>query len=268
MMHLSRTCSLALLLASVGCGSEVLVLGPPGDPDPGTGAGGAVPVPTTVSVGGNEPPEPPEPPPPVCPGNDDRFQMAFYAADGSLWGCDAGEKSDEGSTVVDGEVVAVDEVSILIDSCPPGSTCPQDTLSLLEFNAAGLIHETPVGAFVRIAVAVEEPMGCAHELMVRNLPSWLSVPNPIDTTERIWLAGADGTLGFGAFESVKVSLTEPSCDPDLLTNARALELDWGVGSMVLEMGEELVADDIALRNLRSYAPALDTHEVGYWFSQP
>lgn len=268
MSRLAHFASL-VTLAALGCGGEVVVLGAPGDGGGAAGAGGSGAGPTTTSASGGAPPVTTTVggggPLPACGSSTDRFAMAFYTASGSLWGCDAMEKSDEGAAVVDGVVVSTDEASILVDSCLPNETCVQDTLSLLEFSADGLQHDTPVGTYVRVAVAVEAPMSCAHQVVVQNLPIWLDFPNPVDASERIWLAGADGAVSLGLESDVTVELRD-GCTPGDGGTERSLFFDWGGGSAELPMLEELSDGEHAMRNLRSYAPALDDHEVGWWFT--
>lgn len=245
------TCGIALAAAGlVACGSEVVVhqAGSSGGHDAG-GQGGQGAQGGDTPVGG-------EAGAPVCGRTDDAFHLAVYPHDESEWGCTLGSKTALGAFATEGIVVYADEATLTIDGCPPNFDCEDLLTTTVDVAAKGLSLAVPLGAFVRVEVAVEEDEICRHALTIRNLPVWAGLTSFVPG-DYLWLAAGDGTLIATQAAALQIAAEPLGCYPDLPKEDHRLRFSSGGDSVTVEMGEErewapLETPAYRVRNLRSH----------------
>jgi hypothetical protein len=254
---------IGLAASLIACGTEVIVHqaaeGGGGGNVGGQGPGG------DPSGGGGDAPE--------CGRTDDRFQMAVYPYDTSEWGCTLGGKTAAGTFFTEGVVVYADEATVTVDGCPPNADCDAFLLTTVDVAAEGLALPVPMGAFVRIEVAVSVSEGCEHYLTIKNLPEWNGLSSSF-ATNHLWLAAGDGGLGATETSGLMVVAEALGCYPDSSDEDHRLRFLLGAQSLTLAMGEE--EDWIAqghgyrARNLRSFSNGFQDADqaFGWWLATP
>ena len=218
----------------------------------------------------------------ACGKTHDEFHVDGYLYDGSVFGCWNGQS---GTVQIEGSVVSSFPDGFTIDSCAPNMDCAAPMISEFYYYANGLQTYVPVGSFVRVSLSIEMPWGCEQRIVVRNMPSWEGVPNPVGQGQELYLAAADGTLeelpeapftidaiGLGCYPNA------PSCgEPadDFVLEFRSNE-DPGAIPLALLMGQQTdwhlampgSSQHMSVRNLRSYVSGVcdDYWNWSYWIA--
>jgi hypothetical protein len=174
-----------------------------------------------------------------------------------------------------GELNIVGEVvdsgtPIVIDSCAPDASCSPMLNELLVDAPAGFTDLVP-GLFVEVrAFAHFEFGGCVTALVIRNVDSFGGVPNPWESGQELWLAGAEGTLVTLDIAPFAVEAVPLGCYPDQEEGCsvkddfelRFFDRDLPDNDVVVHMGESEYAwpleagASFSPRNLRSYESGL------------
>ena len=214
----------------------------------------------------------------ACPHTTDQFSFSLSGA-GHLLACGA----ETGKVSFPAVVTAADSTTLELSTCPKGKKCG-DTLQLLVV-AQDLSVPLFVGAFVRVDAAVfNTGEGCAEQLMVRNLPTFNGLVNPVSSAPVLWLAGAEGTLATSSDDLFHVDDVEgcgqslPGYGDDALAFTfagsevpRPLTLPMGASYVTqVTYPGAAAADALLVRNLRSFhapgAPPGDAREFAYWIT--
>jgi hypothetical protein len=271
-MKLCLLTASALLLGVVaGCGTEVTFVSSGagasgGSASASNGSGGTTSNSSSSSgVGGGD----------VCARTQESFDMLLETYDGAQYSCSLFFESSTGLRTIEGEVLESNPGGLVIDECPPTADCV-GMFDKLTFSAAGLQNPVPQGAFVHIEVRVDMPMGCSHELLINNLPSWFGVPNPYIGMPGLYLAAADGvatTLPSSPFSIASVPL---GCTQNDYDDSYLLRFDspYATESIELRMGNTAdwwldgpgYPSVLTLKNLRSFETgyADDYWNWGWW----
>ncbi len=192
------------------------------------------------------------------------FQVETY--DGSALGC--GVKGGTGTRSITGVVMDSKPDMFSLDSCPPNADCiaPMQTTIRLVEAPAGFAMSVPAGAFVKVDYEVQQPWGCEQRILVKNVPSWGGMPNPISPDPALWLAASDGSvepLDGAGFKVQKKALgcpgSSPGCGGDP-ADSYLLVFNAGSGSKPVAMGHSITMmhhgagfdEQWTARNLRSY----------------
>jgi hypothetical protein len=268
--------ALVLLACSAACSTEVTVFGSGGNGgDGGSGNGGA------GNGGGNG-----------GSGNggghggaggsvcgdrpNDAFDMLLETPEDGSFGCGLFFESATGTYTLSGIVTQSSPEDIVIDTCPPDADCAF-SLNRLYFSAPGLDNPIPGGALVEVSVRVEIPMGCSHELVVRNLAEWSGMKNPIYDGDVVWLAAADGVPQAPPNAPFAVNALPLGCYPEPEDDYRLeFSTQLALEPLVLDMGGEAEWYwDVSVwpeyhraRNLRSFETGFedDYWNWGYWMT--
>lgn len=276
-----RTWALAigLLLASAACSRSSLRI-PSGGAS--TGVGGApstttssssTDVSTSASSGTGLP---------VCGvETHDTVQIGLQVFQGPLVGCSAGGPPGGGTMThsVTGVVISASNGTFTIDSCPPNSDCAGQ-FSTLTLGLSGFIPSLPVGAFVEVRVLeVANAFSCSDTLMVRNLPTWDGVANPVSSGDVMWLAASNSVNAF-ADAPYQIEAVPLGCFPDPGGGCGAGPMDdyffrVTVGDSSFDVGMGISAEvgsppQWVFHNLQSHQTGLcdDPGSFDYWMGIP
>lgn len=189
-------------------------------------------------------------------------------------GCDAPTPQ----TIFAGTVTASAPIGFTIDTCPPGTGCDPQTITV-DTYAPGLAPSIPPGTFVSVAVAfAQQPWGCSQTVLVTNLPTFGGAVNPTSPDPLLWLAAADGTLATSPASPFQLSATGdcPATGPDGVHDfvLQVTPLAPGASPIVVSMGQGVVGtlpsgETWIVRDLRSFrdetlpASAADK-DFAYW----
>jgi hypothetical protein len=148
----------------------------------------------------------------ACGKTHDRFELIATTYDGQTYTC-GGQPTATGLRKLVGEVMKSATNAFTLDSCPPSADCVPMS-SQFTFSAPGLAAKIPLGAFVEVQIEVQHPWGCEQRLMVRNLPIWDGLTNPVATGRRLYLAASDGSPH--AFDDAPFAIEKRAlgCAPD------------------------------------------------------
>jgi hypothetical protein len=159
-----------------------------------------------------------------------------------------------------GEVKKSDSATgeLVIDQCSPDGNCTP-MLTTLAVSGDALELDIPIGAFVEISYTVTPVFFfCIHRILIQNVPTWGGLTNPISTSDRFYLIGAEGETG--VFESVPFSVgqTRLACSTEEISCGGLEPGDYTlvVGDKQIGMGKTETfaagARNFSLHNLRSY----------------
>jgi hypothetical protein len=275
-MNRSTMGCVVLVLLGLACSTEVTVFGS------GTGASGGSGGAGGSGAGGaggqgNGNPQGGSGGVACGPRPQDTFDMLLATPFDGSFGCSLFFESETGTYQLQGRVVESTPDGVVVDTCPPNADC-EASLNRLSYGALELVNPVPAEAFVEVTVRVDIPMGCSHELMVRNLPSWGGEDNPVYRGDVVWLAGADGIPQAPPGAPFNVTAIPTGCYPNEWEDDHVLQLDTPLSSesRVLAMGQESVwvwdsgvdATYQTVRNLRSFETgAVDDYwNWGYWMT--
>ncbi len=128
----------------------------------------------------------------ACLPGQETMGIRLTTASGEVLGCTSDfPGQNQGDLVLEGIMAQVAEGEFTLDSCPPNADCPP-IISKLSIKWQNQIVWIPNGAFVRLHMYVEAPMGCGAKILITNLPSWGGTPNPVAPQEMLWFAASDG----------------------------------------------------------------------------
>jgi hypothetical protein len=189
-----------------------------------------------------------------CSPGEGSFDFQLKTFDNVMIGCGVAPGATNSVTLKGQVTIALDLASFTLDSCSPAADCASPKLSELRGNA---LTQVRIGDYVEIEASSESSASgsCSHKLLVRNLPSWDGVSNPRDSSQRVLLAGVDGTVS--PIESTPFTAKATKlCGYDVNAPVDALQFTDEAGTIEVMPGDTVALPQTAnspsaIKNLRS-----------------
>jgi hypothetical protein len=186
------------------------------------------------------------------------FVADLTRPDGTIVACAGPADTETSTTELEGILVGQTEGQLEIDACPPGNDC-DSAVSVLHVSEP--LPALGLGRYLAVKVRITDEFGwaCSVAVSVSNLPSFGGTANPLDATDHLLFAGADGTVQTTGlpFSITKEAVCErPSLCGTFPAVQHSLRFNSAAGEALVAQGTSgplLVADGtMAVRNLRSF----------------
>ena len=135
--------------------------------------------------------------------------MTIVTPEGATWDCAKFMESGTGTLSFDAAVLKSGLNTLSLDACSPAADCVP-LIYEVTFNSDGLGVDVPVGTYVHVEASVDIPWGCYERLMIKNIPSWDGMPNPVLPNSQLWVAATDGVVSM--FEDAPFVVEEVPLD--------------------------------------------------------
>ena len=161
-----------------------------------------------------------------------------------------------------GIITQASENAFVLDTCSPNADCMTSLVSV-SLEAAGLSLALGVGALVKLHYEVGFAWStCSQRLVIKNLPSWGGVNNPVSAEAKLLFAGSEGVVQPPEDSGFSVEQKALGCFPGAKSVGQtppesfALVFSGDAQSLTLGMGQtgtfELHGQTLTARNQRSF----------------